>query len=330
MPHVRPFPDNPDKDKYYIVPSEDPLNQEDNSDTIKRLSNDNLTSSRIEDEEQPEIQDDKSSRKNSSGSNGKRSSKKMLQKVDVIGNIVGDWGKWQLRTVLLIFLVKIPSSWFMACIIFTAPAPRHGEFYCKPPTPIALHPDNKSTWVKISHPEKQEVVDKEFNIDYCNVYEDALDHVHEYYKTENNSYHPWDVPVRNTSIIIPCDSFEHHANYKSIITEFDLVCSRDILVATTQFFHLFGVLCGGILATKLLESISPRRVMMIGMVSQIICGNLTGLVNSYELHVFFRCLSAVCCAQMYTAGQMICKFYILKNLCGEEFVVVFIYLLLFF
>lgn len=34
---------------------------------------------------------------------------------------------------------------------------------------------------------------------------------------------------------------------------------------------------------------------------------MTGLVVSYELHVFFRCLSAVCCAQMYTAGSMICK-----------------------
>lgn len=54
-------------------------------------------------------------------------------------------------------------------------------------------------------------------------------------------------------------------------------------------------------------SFSPRAVMMFGMVSQIFCGNLTGIVDSYELHVFFRCLSAVACCQMYTAGQMICK-----------------------
>ena len=47
--------------------------------------------------------------------------------------------------------------------------------------------------------------------------------------------------------------------------------------------------------------------MLIGMVTQIICGNLTGLVNMFELHMFFRCLSAVCCALMYTAGGAICK-----------------------
>lgn len=47
--------------------------------------------------------------------------------------------------------------------------------------------------------------------------------------------------------------------------------------------------------------------MLFGMIAQIFCGNMTGLVNTYGLHVFFRCLSAVSCAQMYTAGQMICE-----------------------
>ena len=48
--------------------------------------------------------------------------------------------------------------------------------------------------------------------------------------------------------------------------------------------------------------------MLFGMITQIFCGNLTGHVASYELHVFFRCLSAVCCAQMYTAGGMISEY----------------------
>lgn len=47
--------------------------------------------------------------------------------------------------------------------------------------------------------------------------------------------------------------------------------------------------------------------MLFGMITQILCGNLTGHVASYELHVFFRCLSAICCAQMYTAGGIISK-----------------------
>lgn len=47
--------------------------------------------------------------------------------------------------------------------------------------------------------------------------------------------------------------------------------------------------------------------MLGGMLAQIVCGNLTGLVSLFEIHIFFRFLSAVCCAQMYTPGQIICK-----------------------
>lgn len=176
----------------------------------------------------------------------------MATNVDAIGKITGQWGKWQLRTVLLIFLCKIPSSWFMACIIFTAPAPRHGEFYCKPPNTVEAQ--NHTAWIKVSHPAKEEEDDKEFNIDFCNVYQDAQEHAHIYYHYQQKANEPklWEEPTRN-STVIPCNAFEHKSEFHSIITEYDLVCSRDILVAVTQFFHLFGVLTGGILATNLLK-----------------------------------------------------------------------------
>ncbi|XP_022213561.1 solute carrier family 22 member 3 isoform X2 [Drosophila obscura] len=230
---------------------------------------------------------------------------KMQTKVDAVGRITGQWGKWQLRTVLLIFLCKIPSSWFMACIIFTAPAPRHGEFFCKPPNTVGAQ--NQTQWIKVSHPQKEESEDQEFNIDFCNVYQDAQEHAHHYYNYDNSEQEPriWEKPLNRNSNVIPCTEFQHESSYHSVVTQYDLVCSRDILVSVTQFFHLFGVLTGGILANQLLKYFSPRNVMLFGMITQIFCGNLTGHVASYELHVFFRCLSAVCCAQMYTAGGMI-------------------------
>ncbi|XP_058836091.1 solute carrier family 22 member 13 [Topomyia yanbarensis] len=129
-----------------------------------------------------------------------------------------------------------------------------------------------------------------------------MEHSKQYFKDPDVK--PWIQPS-NSSRIIPCETFEHHSKYNSIITQFDLVCSRDILVAATQFFHLFGVLLGGIITTKLLESISPRNTMLLGMYSQIMCGCLTGLVNIFELHMLFRCLSAICCGLMYTAGGVI-------------------------
>lgn len=39
----------------------------------------------------------------------------MVQSKDIIGDVLGQFGNFQLRAILLIFLVKIPCSWFMAC-----------------------------------------------------------------------------------------------------------------------------------------------------------------------------------------------------------------------
>ncbi len=54
---------------------------------------------------------------------------------------------------------------------------------------------------------------------------------------------------------------------------------------------------------------SPRNLMMQGMILQIFIGCLAGLVSNYEMHMLLRYLAAVCCAQMYTAGQVICERY---------------------
>ncbi|XP_062545391.1 organic cation transporter protein-like [Armigeres subalbatus] len=216
---------------------------------------------------------------------------------DFLSPIMKDFGAWQLRSVLLIYLCKIPSSWFMACILYTAPAPKLGEYYCKPPTSISSH-FNVTRWIMASHPLKQSVSSGEIIIDYCNVYEDRLQYYHD------PLYSPW-VELHNNSTVLPCTSFEYRTAYTSIISQYDLVCSRNLLVATTQSFHLFGVLLGGIITTQLMKTISPRNAMLLGMYLQIMCGCITGYISAYELHAIFRSLSAICCAFMYTAGSVI-------------------------
>lgn len=62
-----------------------------------------------------------------------------------------------------------------------------------------------------------------------------------------NKYH------MDANATMSCPKIRHESIYDSLVTNFDLVCSRTILIAVTQFFHLCGVLSGGILATKLLE-----------------------------------------------------------------------------
>lgn len=147
-----------------------------------------------------------------------------------IGDLIGDWGTWQRRTVLLIFLCKIPAAWFMACIIYTAPIAQYGEFHCQQQSINTNRSiENRTEWLTLVYPVAED------GYDFCNVY-------------ENQTFARTDDPK-----IVPCESFEHESIFYSLVTQFDLVCSRNILIAVTQFSHLCGVLFGGITASKLLE-----------------------------------------------------------------------------
>lgn len=152
-----------------------------------------------------------------------------MQETDVISQVIGNWGRWQLRAVFLIYLCKIPSAWFMACIIFTAPTPRYGEFFCRAPAEIAaslaITNATESQWSILSMANAA-THEQSLEVDFC---------------------------LQHNETEIPCQDFEHSSAFNSLITEFDLVCSKTILIAVTQFFHLFGVLTGGIFANKFLE-----------------------------------------------------------------------------
>lgn len=129
---------------------------------------------------------------------------------DLLQGILGDFGIWQLRTILIIYLCKIPASWFMACIIFTAP-----ELY--PATEFIC--DNSSLSGNQSITTDQCFIEDVGSAEYRR-----------------------------------CDRFVYNfPSFHSLIMEFDLVCWRDIFVAWTQYWHLFGVLVGGVTATQLMQ-----------------------------------------------------------------------------
>jgi hypothetical protein len=98
----------------------------------------------------------------------------------------------------------------------------------------------------MAHPVKEERADQEIVIDFCNIQTDALEHVQKYLNNSNlfnesvYDYNVFSLSEDGNNKLIPCDSFEHNAVYTSIITQFDLYCSKEILIAVTQFFHLFG------------------------------------------------------------------------------------------
>ncbi|KAH8369124.1 hypothetical protein KR009_002014 [Drosophila setifemur] len=224
--------------------------------------------------------------------------------VDVVEQVNGSFGRWQLRTILLIFLCKIPSAWFTAIIIYTAPYPWKGELVCHPADWNASV-SHAETHLSRDHPLWQETrsTDRLFNVDVCNAYSQSL--ARGFVKSHGKEWNATETKEEQKKSSLPCENVEHRTDYRSLITQFDLICSRRVLVALTQSFHALGALIGGLMAYSALKIISPRRLMLLGMIGQIFCGNLTGLVDTYQLHIYFRCLTSIFCALMYTSGQFI-------------------------
>lgn len=172
--------------------------------------------------------------------------------VDIIGDILGNCRSWQLRTILIIYLTKIPTAFFMACIVYTAPVPPRLHIHCNDTS------DPTSTLMTIRHPSVVSVHDKEFDLSYCDTFSDIKDHAAMHYGHENFDV-PWNSlnPIRsvihvfNDSNPIPCDFF----NFKSgkSVTTYDVVCSRGGFVVVTQGMHLVGIILSGIVLRYLLK-----------------------------------------------------------------------------
>lgn len=167
--------------------------------------------------------------------------------IDIIRKILGSGGKWQFRIIFLVYLVKIPSSWFMACVIFTAPAPWNDEFLCKPLSVanISVSKSQIQLWNGIVHPEVDDY-HKRYR-DQCQIYENARE------RWENHSNQYSRNIQKSSDITVPCYNFEFYPEYVTAATNFALVCSRKWLVSLTQSFHLLGIFVGVLVANELLK-----------------------------------------------------------------------------
>lgn len=168
-----------------------------------------------------------------------------MSESDAVGKSLGSFGKWQLRSTLLIYLVKIPSAWFMACVsskkfsfcftsygtpnacnegiklklIFTAKTPTSEEIYCKPSHDV----DNITAWIESAHRKRFNKIENEESFNFCLVKKNITEAI-----DSDNVTHTY----------VECSGFEHRPTFHSIIHAYSLICSREALVALSPFICL--------------------------------------------------------------------------------------------
>ena len=164
--------------------------------------------------------------------------------VDPITKTLGIFGKWQLSAMLIVFLCKVPTSWFMAALIFTAPAPNPGDFWCTPPFEVSKN--YTAQWIEKAQPKQLNNYNRSF-VNYCEVYVEVLESPMDFIGPNKTDVFPENLTT------VECEHFSFNPEYFSLISEYSLVCDRQFWVPLTQCFHIFGLLVGGIIAYYMLK-----------------------------------------------------------------------------
>lgn len=150
-------------------------------------------------------------------------------RVDPITKVLGNFGKWQLKTILIVFLCKVPTSWFMAIIIYTSPAPNPGDFWCTPPPDL---PTNYTEdWKAKAHPQRRNYHNQTYT-SYCEVYTDLWERPLDFFGTNQTKFDATNFTT------MQCTNFSFDPRYHSMIHDFSLVCDREYWVPLSQVFHI--------------------------------------------------------------------------------------------
>lgn len=170
--------------------------------------------------------------------------------IDVCRKMMGNFGKWQLKAMLMIFLCKIPTSWFMAVIIFTAPAPGPGDYWCRPPNDINI---SSNDWIRISSPWIDANLNEKGHYDICHVYKNVFENTSNFMEYDRGEWRLKNELPDHGNETVACDNFVFKSRYHSLVARFSLVCSRTLMLALSQSFHILGLLIGGIIAYYLVR-----------------------------------------------------------------------------
>ncbi|KAF5284073.1 hypothetical protein FQA39_LY17122 [Lamprigera yunnana] len=192
---------------------------------------------------------------------------------DVLDNTIGEFGRWQCHTSILMSLLLLPMSWIQLGIVFFAPPT---DFSCKTPTHLT------STWSAAT-------VSKSSLLPPSCLMKDP--------------------DSKKSGAMIPCSwGFDYDKSFtnSSIITEWDLVCERENLLEMAQFAPVLGVLAGALLLGIVADKLGRKPILLFSIFVQTVCGFVSAMVPWYYGFVTSQFILAFANGGTLTTSFVIC------------------------
>ncbi|XP_053967589.1 organic cation/carnitine transporter 2 isoform X1 [Anastrepha ludens] len=185
---------------------------------------------------------------------------------DVISNFVGHHGRWQFIWTFLLTLFQIPPTFHLFVYTFQTTTK---DFWC-------ARPDNApdmdvSLWKNLSQPSGPCSI---LNLNYSQLPELST--------------------TAAPTVLIPCTNFEFSwddGSARTIIQEFNLVCSRQQLVSVVEMCFLAGAAVGSVSSGWISDRFGRKHTLMAFVLVQLVSGTLQAYAINLAMYMTLRVLT---------------------------------------
>ncbi|KAL7639049.1 UNVERIFIED_CONTAM: hypothetical protein RMT77_010583 [Armadillidium vulgare] len=223
---------------------------------------------------------------------------------DIALHKAGSWGRWQKWMLFVISLSQLISALHnVGAVYLSAPF----DYSCDPQ--ISTENSEVKNYIKtLTHypPESSSCTYKNHN--YSAIESLLLE-------TPQTEWFKIDLTEHLSNQSVSCEIWEYKSEYhkSSVVSEWDLVCSRKLLSSTVQATFMSGILIGSALFGQISDRLGRRKSMLSCVILLLITSISVSFVRSY---LAFICLRF--CVALLVSGLMVINFVLLMEITRPE------------
>uniref|UniRef100_A0A1A9VAY2 Major facilitator superfamily (MFS) profile domain-containing protein n=1 Tax=Glossina austeni TaxID=7395 RepID=A0A1A9VAY2_GLOAU len=215
---------------------------------------------------------------------------------DVIGVLIGHFGKWQFLMTMLLSLFQVPNTFHISSSVYQA---ANKEFWCRRPSHLQHLPVD--VWRNLSDSNDNCFQNQ---VDWNRITNDTIEQLQQ---------HPQQPPPALNNTRIACTAWEYESNDNvgnSWTSQWDLVCDKEYLKNVAEMFFLLGVATGGIISGYLSDKFGRKTMLFISAVLQTIFGLALYFAYSFEMYITLRALLGLVSVSVTYSGLILAIEYV--------------------
>ncbi|XP_017849314.1 organic cation transporter protein isoform X2 [Drosophila busckii] len=213
---------------------------------------------------------------------------------DVIGDLMGHYGKWQLLMTVLLSLFQVPNTFHISSSVYQS---AHKDFWCERPAHLKQLPVD--LWRNLTG--DRDNCKWRANIDWSQL------------SNESTPAELQAAVASAGSALVACSSWEYDMNDNlgnTWTSQWDLVCDKDYLLNVAEMCFLLGVATGGILSGYLSDKFGRKTMLFISAVLQTIFGLWLYFCSSLYWYLALRGLLGLVSVSVTYSGLILAIEYV--------------------